>query len=68
MPSTNQPATGEAHASKEQRFIQSDIDILPLLRGVGTREQAQRWAREMNQSDREFPDSYYDILTEGIGE
>lgn len=62
MPSTNQSSSDKEFASKQQRFIASSMDILPLLRGIMSREQARQWLAAMNKSDREFPDGYYEIV------
>lgn len=50
MPSQNQNNTQSTEwASEAGRFIESDVDPLPMIRGIRKRERALEWHREAHK-------------------
>lgn len=63
-PSVSQSGNADEWDTKEDRFIESDMDIVPLLRGADTEEQRRAWIGAMNRADKVFSDEMYEIVVE----
>jgi len=54
MPSTNQSNQSKGdYDTQAERFIQSDMDIGPLVRGIESKERCEHWIEEADRLDAE---------------
>lgn len=50
MPSTNQSNQSKGnYESQAERFITSDLDIGPLVRGIESKERCEHWIQEADR-------------------
>lgn len=51
---TGKPASKTEYESSIERFLQSDMDLAPLIQGIADAETAQKWLGEANRVDADL--------------